>query len=80
MFAIAREELMVKILAAKILSGFIVKRGGATLTEGQVCEFLAKFVSDEKRLHGGVRFVDVFPRNDLGKISRRELTKRVQNE
>ncbi|CAH1382418.1 unnamed protein product, partial [Tenebrio molitor] len=64
----------------EVAVGFIVKRGGATLTEGQVCEFLAKFVSDEKRLHGGVRFVDVFPRNDLGKISRRELTKRVQNE
>jgi hypothetical protein len=62
----------------EVAVGFIVKREGATLTEGQVCEFLAKFVSDEKRLHGGVRFVDVIPRINLGKISRRELIKRVQ--
>ncbi|XP_068900570.1 luciferin 4-monooxygenase-like [Tenebrio molitor] len=60
--------------------GFIVKREDVTLTEGQVCDFVATFVSVEKRLHGGVRFVDVIPRNSMGKISRCELTKYVQDE
>ncbi|KAJ3616305.1 hypothetical protein MTP99_004834 [Tenebrio molitor] len=60
--------------------GFIVKEEGATLTERQICDFLATFVSVEKRLHGGVRFVDVIPRNDVGKISRCDLTKLLQDE
>jgi 4-coumarate--CoA ligase len=60
--------------------GFIVKEEGATLTERQICDFLATFVSVEKRLHGGVRFVDVIPRNDVGKISRCDLAKVLQDE
>jgi 4-coumarate--CoA ligase len=60
--------------------GFIVKEEGATLTESQVCDYLAELVSVEKRLHGGIRFVDVIRRNNLGKILRHELIKLLSKE
>ncbi|XP_063926362.1 luciferin 4-monooxygenase-like [Zophobas morio] len=58
----------------------VVKEQGVEITEIEICEYLAKFVCDEKRLHGGVRFVDDIPRTNLGKIRRQELMKQLFNE
>lgn len=35
-------------------------------------------MSYAKRLHGGVRFIDVIPKNATGKILRRELRNMLQ--
>ena len=58
----------------------VVKEEGFEITEKDVCDYLAKFVGDEKRLHGGVRFVESIPKTNLGKIKRQELTKQLFNE
>ncbi|KAJ3652173.1 hypothetical protein Zmor_018161 [Zophobas morio] len=55
----------------------VVKENGVEVTEKEICDYLAKFVSEEKRLHGGVRFVDDIPKNNLGKIKRQELIKQL---
>ncbi|GJQ76618.1 hypothetical protein Trydic_g15480 [Trypoxylus dichotomus] len=54
---------------------FIVKQPSATLNEGEVKEHLAKFVSKNKYLYGGVRFIQEIPRTPSGKILRKELKK-----
>ncbi|KAJ3618838.1 hypothetical protein MTP99_005646 [Tenebrio molitor] len=57
---------------------FVVREMGGTATEEEICDFVAGFVSAEKRLHGGVRFVEAIPKNITGKVSRKELTRRVE--
>ncbi|KAH0822058.1 hypothetical protein GEV33_000733 [Tenebrio molitor] len=57
---------------------FVVREVGGTATEEEICDFVAGFVSAEKRLHGGVRFVEAIPKNITGKVSRKELTRRVE--
>ncbi|KAL7029929.1 hypothetical protein ACKWTF_006431 [Chironomus riparius] len=50
-----------------------VVRVDESLTENDVLEFVAKTTSPAKRLHGGVIFTDLIPKNPSGKILRREL-------
>jgi 4-coumarate--CoA ligase len=52
---------------------FVVKQPGATLTEQEVKKFIEKNASKPKWLRGGVKFIDVIPKNPSGKILRREL-------
>ncbi|KRT86146.1 AMP-binding protein, partial [Oryctes borbonicus] len=54
---------------------FVVKQSSANLCEAEVHEHLARFVSKNKYLYGGVRFVDEIPRTPSGKILRKELKK-----
>lgn len=50
-----------------------VVRSDETLSEKDVMDFVAQTTSPAKRLHGGVQFIDVIPKNLSGKILRREL-------
>ena len=50
-----------------------VVRVDESLTENDVLEHVAKTTSPAKRLHGGVIFTDLIPKNPSGKILRREL-------
>lgn len=52
---------------------FVVKETNSDLTEKEVKDFVAKNASNPKWLRGGVKFVDVIPRNPSGKILRREM-------
>lgn len=59
--------------AGELPYAFVVLQPGAKLTAKEVQNFVAKQVSAQKRLSGGVRFVDEIPKNPSGKILRREL-------
>ncbi|XP_070502519.1 luciferin 4-monooxygenase [Chironomus tepperi] len=50
-----------------------VVRVDESLTENDVLEYVAKTTSPAKRLHGGVIFTELIPKNPSGKILRREL-------
>ncbi|KAL9631917.1 MAG: hypothetical protein Q9204_004008 [Flavoplaca sp. TL-2023a] len=49
-------------------------------TEDDIVAWLAAKVANHKRLRGGVRFVDVIPKSPSGKILRRVLKVRAQEE
>lgn len=59
--------------AGELPLAFVVTQPGAKPTEKDIVDFVAKRVSQPKRLHGGVRFVKEIPKNPSGKILRREL-------
>ncbi|KAG8293956.1 hypothetical protein J6590_003123 [Homalodisca vitripennis] len=61
------------ILSGEIPRAFVVLRPGHHLTESEVCSFLEPKVAPYKKLAGGVRFLDVIPRNPAGKVLRDEL-------
>lgn len=50
------------------------------LTEADVVEYAGKALAKYKRLEGGVRFVDVIPKNASGKILKRLLREEVKKE
>ncbi|KAF7519274.1 hypothetical protein PCG10_010136 [Penicillium crustosum] len=54
---------------------------GKTQDEAQeICWWLEKRVAPHKRLRGGVRFVDEIPRNPSGKILRRKIRARLNED
>ncbi|XP_044260796.1 4-coumarate--CoA ligase 1-like [Tribolium madens] len=55
---------------------FVVK--GADLEERELMEHVGKFLAKEKHLHGGVRFVEEIPRNEIGKILRKKLREMLE--
>lgn len=59
--------------AGELPFAFVVKQPKVDLTESEVVDYVAKEMSDAKRLRGGVRFVDSIQKNPSGKILRREL-------
>ncbi|RZC34428.1 AMP-binding domain containing protein, partial [Asbolus verrucosus] len=61
--------------AGETAVGFIVKKEGTAVSEQEIFDYLSKFVGVEKRLHGGIHFVDVIPKSVNGKILRKELQK-----
>lgn len=66
-------------IAGELPFAFVVRQPGNELTEQEVKDFVAKNVSNTKWLRGGVRFVDEIPKNDIGKILRRELKDLYKN-
>lgn len=56
-------------------AAFVVKCSGSTLTEQELFDFVSKDVIDEKKLRGGIYFVDSLPKSTVGKILRNELLK-----
>ncbi|XP_050438535.1 uncharacterized protein LOC126844403 isoform X2 [Adelges cooleyi] len=60
-------------IAGELPIAFVVKAKDSKLGEMDVVEFINKQVSSQKRLRGGVRFVDVIPKNPSGKILRKVL-------
>ncbi|CAH2084119.1 unnamed protein product [Euphydryas editha] len=52
---------------------FVVLKPDEKLTEKEVQDFVAERLSNPKHLRGGVRFINEIPKNQTGKILRREL-------
>ncbi|RZC37916.1 AMP-binding C domain containing protein, partial [Asbolus verrucosus] len=61
--------------SGEVAVGFVVKKTGSRVSEKVICDYLSEFVCTEKRLHGGVQFIDVIPKNLSGKILRKKLRK-----
>ncbi|XP_049788641.1 luciferin 4-monooxygenase [Schistocerca nitens] len=59
--------------AGELPLAYVVKQQGVSLTEEEVISFVAGLVSPQKRLRGGVRFVNAIPKTASGKILRRLL-------
>ncbi|XP_058807956.1 uncharacterized protein LOC131673735 [Phymastichus coffea] len=59
--------------AGELPIAFIVKQPNSTITAKEVQQYVNERVSNQKRLRGGVRFLDNIPKNPSGKILRREL-------
>ncbi|GJQ76619.1 hypothetical protein Trydic_g15481 [Trypoxylus dichotomus] len=59
--------------AGEVPLAFVVKQPGAQINEEEIHKYIAKFVSHNKYLHGGIIFIDAIPRNPSGKIIRRKL-------
>ncbi|KAG5870294.1 hypothetical protein JTB14_020368 [Gonioctena quinquepunctata] len=64
-------------VAGELPLAFVVKKEGVDVTEEELQEYVAKRVSTQKRLRGGVIFVPLIPKNPTGKILRRELRKKL---
>lgn len=64
-------------LAGELAFAFIVK-DDPQLTTDEVGKFLADRVSTEKRLHGGLVFVDKIPRSHSGRVMKCELNKMLK--
>lgn len=59
--------------AGELPFAFIVLQPDGKLSAGDIQKYVADKVSAQKRLSGGVRFIDEIPRNQSGKILRRQL-------
>ncbi|XP_055543044.1 uncharacterized protein LOC129728617 [Wyeomyia smithii] len=57
----------------ELATAFIVKESGEDVSAEEIVDFVASQVSPQKRLYGGVRFIDEIPRTISGKILRRQL-------
>lgn len=57
--------------AGELPKAFVVRRGDVTSEE--IMEFVAKRVLPQKKLRGGVAFIDQIPKSPSGKILRRML-------
>ena len=69
--------------ATEVPSAFVVPAKGvegSRDTASEVSNWLSQRVASHKRLRGGVRFVDEIPKSPSGKILRRILKKRVEEE
>lgn len=61
------------ILSGEIPRAFVVRRPGFHISESEITAFLDPKVAAYKKLAGGVRFLDIIPRNPAGKVLREEL-------
>jgi len=52
---------------------FVVKKPGSHITELEIKKYISGTCSHQKRLRGGVIFVENIPKNASGKILRKEL-------
>lgn len=69
--------------ATEVPRAYVVpKKGveGSPEQEKKIVEWLSQRVASHKRLRGGVRFVDVVPKSPSGKILRRVLQTKAQEE
>ncbi|RZC35101.1 AMP-binding domain containing protein [Asbolus verrucosus] len=56
---------------------FIVKQPDTNVTEEEIVHYIEENISVQKRLYGGVKFIDDIPKNPSGKILRRKLKELV---
>ncbi|XP_021913242.1 4-coumarate--CoA ligase-like [Zootermopsis nevadensis] len=62
------------ILAGEVPRAFVVRHPDyQSLTEADVQEYVEPKVASYKKLAGGVKFIDVIPRNPAGKVLRQQL-------
>jgi acyl-coenzyme A synthetase/AMP-(fatty) acid ligase len=59
---------------------YIVLKPGQTATAEEIVRFMDGKVSAFKRITGGVRFLEVIPKNASGKIVRRTLREQAKEE
>ena len=64
--------------AGELPKALVVRRGNVTSDE--IMEFVAKKVQPQKKLRGGVEFVDQIPKSASGKILRRLLRKNEKHK
>ena len=64
--------------SGELPKAFVVRRGDVTSRE--IIEFVARKFPPQKRLRGGVEFVDKIPKSPSGKILRRLLRKQEQRK
>ena len=60
--------------AGELPKAFVVRR--CSVTSEEIMEFVAKRVIPQKKLRGGVEFIDQIPKSPSGKILRRVLRNR----
>lgn len=65
--------------AGELPFAYVVKQPGEKLTAEEVINFVAENASKAKWLRGGVKFIDVIPRNPSGKLLRREMREMYKN-
>lgn len=61
------------ILFGEVPRAFVVKRTDADINEETILNYVEQNVVAYKKLVGGVKFINVIPRNLSGKILRNEL-------
>ncbi|RZC42636.1 AMP-binding domain containing protein, partial [Asbolus verrucosus] len=59
--------------AGEVPLAFIVKHPEKNVTEDKLVRYLNERISVQKRLYGGVKFVDEIPKNSTGKVLRGKL-------
>lgn len=61
-------------LAGELPRAFVVRHPDSqNLTEAEVQQYVEPKVASYKKLAGGVKFIDVIPRNAAGKVLRHQL-------
>jgi len=61
-------------LAGELPRAFVVCHPDSQkLTEAEIEQYVAPKVASYKKLAGGVKFIDVIPRNEAGKVLRHQL-------
>ncbi|XP_017783020.1 PREDICTED: 4-coumarate--CoA ligase 1-like isoform X2 [Nicrophorus vespilloides] len=61
--------------AGELAVAFVVKKPYSDISEQDIIEYVAKHLSREKHIYGGVIFLDEIPKTPSGKILRKELRK-----
>ncbi|XP_033218330.1 uncharacterized protein LOC117173797 [Belonocnema kinseyi] len=59
--------------AGELPLAFVVKQPGVEITAEEIIKYVNDQVSAQKRLRGGVRFIEAIPKTPSGKILRRDL-------
>lgn len=59
---------------------YVVKKKGASVTEGDVKRFMEGKLAKYKQLEGGVKFIDIVPKNASGKILKKDLRELAKRE
>jgi len=70
-------------LATEVPIAYVVPRPGITVDpqlEKEIVDFVASKVANHKRLRGGVKFIEEIPKSAAGKILRRVLREKYQQE
>lgn len=60
-------------LAGEVPRAYVVKKPNTAITEDDIIKYVNPKVTHYKKLAGGIKFIDVIPRNPNGKILRNEL-------
>lgn len=64
--------------SGEIPRAYVVSKN-SKISEKDVKEYVAKKVAKYKRLEGGVEFITAIPKNNTGKVLRRELKKKYES-